>query len=106
MTTLVILGIPLGLSFQDVLIREQTRTQINQLIRQQTLTFSDKDIRSLTVERQRGKLLVDLEVSAAAGAISERQVGLVRDFLQTRMQRAITLNVTVIPTEQFSVPAE
>jgi uncharacterized hydrophobic protein (TIGR00271 family) len=105
-TALVILGIPLGLSFQNVVLQEQTRTQISRLIRQQTLTFSDKDIRSLSVQRQQGELLVDLEVSAAAGSISESQVNLVHDFLQSQMGREITLNVTVIPTEQFTSPAQ
>ncbi|PSB13803.1 TIGR00341 family protein [filamentous cyanobacterium CCP1] len=103
---LLILGIPLALSFQDVVIREQTRSQINQLIRQETLTFSDKDIRSLTVQRHQGQLLVDLEVSAPAGEISDRQVDLVREFLQNQTERAIALNVTVIPTEQFISPVE
>ncbi|GAB4378577.1 MAG: DUF389 domain-containing protein [Elainellaceae cyanobacterium] len=100
------LGIPLGFSFQDLVLRSQTRTQINRLIRQKTLTFSDKDIRSLTVDRQDGELLVEMEVSARPNSISERQVELVKNFLERNLGQSITLNVTVIPTEQFVAPSE
>jgi uncharacterized hydrophobic protein (TIGR00271 family) len=103
---LVVLGIPLGFSFQDVVIREHTRSQIAKLIRQETLTFSDKDIRRLDVQRDGRQLNIALEVSAPVGSISERQVMLVREFLQENIKRPLALSVTVIPTEQFTAPAE
>lgn len=103
---LVVLGFPLALSFQDLVIREQTRSEINTLIRRQTLTFSNKDIRGLTVQRDRDQLIIDLEVSAPEDSISERQVNLVREFLQRRLNRPIFLSVTVIPTEQFMSPPD
>jgi uncharacterized hydrophobic protein (TIGR00271 family) len=102
---LVVLGIPLGFSFQDVVIRERTRSQIIQLIRQETLTFSDADIRRLDIQRERGEIFVDLEVSGPEGTISERQVMLVREFLQEKTNQPITLNVRLIPVEQFTAPA-
>lgn len=103
---LCVLGIPLGLSFQDLVLRVQTRNEINRLIRKKTLTFSDRDIRSLAVQRQDGGLLVNMEVAAQPNTISARQVELVRLFLEESLNRPITLNVAIIPVERFVSPSE
>jgi hypothetical protein len=102
---LALLGIPLAFSFQDLVIREQTRTEINRLIRQETLTFSDRDIRQLSVQRTAEGLVVNLEVAAPAGSISETQVNLVQDFLERALARQIILNVIIIPVEILEAPA-
>jgi uncharacterized hydrophobic protein (TIGR00271 family) len=103
---LAILGIPLGLSFQDLVIREQTRGEINRLIREQSFTFSDTDIRRLTVNRNNGILIVDLEVAATEDSISENQINLVREFLQISLNRPVSLSVTIVPVQAFFAPAQ
>lgn len=100
--TLITLGIPLGFSFQDLVLKQRTRQEISTLIRNRTLTFANKDIRGLNVRRQSHGLLVDLEVVTEPGSISENQVSLVKKFLERAMDRPITLNVTVIPVERFN----
>lgn len=101
---LILLAIPLGVSFQDLLVKERIRAEINQLLRRKTLTFADRDIRSLNVYRRGRELVVDLEAVARPNTITERQVELVQDFLQNALGTTLTLNVQIIPVEQFTVP--
>ncbi|MGG6295522.1 DUF389 domain-containing protein [Leptolyngbya sp. AN02str] len=104
-TALILLGIPLAFSFQDLVLRERTRTEINRLIRRRTLTFADRSIRTLNVDRIGRELYVDLEVAAPPNTVTEKQVQLVQDFLQRQLDRPIYLNVTVVPVEIFVAPA-
>lgn len=106
MTALLLLGIPLGISFQDLAIQIRTRAEISRLIRTRTLTFSDKDIRNLTVQRQNDQLSVDLELTGFAGSVSARQVNLVREFLQQNLGQPVRLNVRLIPIEEFTSSPE
>lgn len=103
---LTILGIPLGLSLNNLILRDNVRRSIIFLISQETLTFSKADVRRVEVETQGDALIVNLEVAAAANSISENQVRLVRDFLEERLQKPISLNVQLIPLTQFTVPSE
>lgn len=103
---LTILGIPLGLSLNNLILRDNVRRSIIFLISQETLTFSKADVRRVEVEPQGDALIVNLEVAAAANSISENQVRLVRDFLEERLQKPISLNVQLIPLTQFTVPSE
>jgi uncharacterized membrane protein len=103
---LTILGIPLGFSLNNLVLRDNVRRSIISLIRQQTLTFSDTDIRQVQVQPQGEGLIVNLEVAAAANSISEKQVRLVRDFLEDKLHKPISLNVQIIPLTQFTVPSD
>jgi uncharacterized hydrophobic protein (TIGR00271 family) len=100
--SLVILAIPLGFSFQDLVVKQRIRDEIRQIIARQTLTFADRDIRRLQVYRQGDRLLVDLDVAARSGAISQKQVQLVQEFLQKQLGRPISLEVTLIPVEKLN----
>lgn len=104
-SALVVLGIPLALSFQNLILTERIRSEISTLLRRETLTFSDRDIRQLSVQRQRREVLVFLEVSAPAESITEVQVELVRKFLARSLAKEVVLDVTVIPAEKFKAPA-
>ncbi|WP_224409780.1 TIGR00341 family protein [Oscillatoria salina] len=103
---LTLLGLPLGFSLKTLLIKENVRRSISVLIRRQTLTFSDKDIRTIQVVPQGDELFVEVEVAAAFNSISERQVSLVRDFLEDELERPVNLQVKVIPVNYFEAPAD
>ncbi|MEC4984980.1 MAG: TIGR00341 family protein [Oscillatoria sp. PMC 1068.18] len=103
---ITVLGLPLGFSLKNLLIKENVRRSISVLIRRQTLTFSDKDIRTIQVVPQKDELFVEIEVAAASNAISERQVKLVRDFLEKELERPVNLQVKVIPVNYFEAPAD
>ncbi|PZO22950.1 MAG: TIGR00341 family protein [Leptolyngbya foveolarum] len=98
--TLVCLGIPLTLSFQDLSIKNQARMSVNEIIRKST-TFSESRIQTLSVQRDRDSLVVDLNVEARPGSISPEQIDSVRALIAEEIARPVKLNVSVIPIEQF-----
>ncbi|MEL6606230.1 MAG: TIGR00341 family protein [Cyanobacteria bacterium J06614_10] len=99
---LLLLTFPLGLSMKELIIEERARSYVGSLIRRQTETFSSTIIRKLRVNSEDRLLVVDLEVAAPVGSISENQVGLVREFLEEKLERPIELQVKVFPVEEFS----
>lgn len=103
--TLAFLGLPLGLSLNNLLLRENVRRTVSELIRNQTLTFSQTDIRAVRVQPQGNNLFVELEVATPWDSISEHQVDLVRDFLEQKLEASVDLNVQVIPVNVFRSPA-
>ncbi|HIK17997.1 MAG TPA: TIGR00341 family protein [Leptolyngbyaceae cyanobacterium M33_DOE_097] len=96
------LAIPLGFSFQDLIVKQRTRDEIRDLISRETVTFAERDIRRFNVQRQGQELLVEIEVATRPGAISERQVKLVQSFLEKRLGQPIRLEVTLIPSEKLT----
>lgn len=106
-STLVIalLGIPLGLSMRDLVIEERARSLVSTLVRRETETFKNTDIRQLRVRAYRDTLNVDLEVATTVDSISANQINLVHDFLEQKLERPINLNVSIFPVREFSVEA-
>ncbi len=106
-STLVIalLGIPLGLAMRDLVIEERARSLVSQLVRRETETFKDTDVRQLRIRTYRDILTVDLEVAATADSISANQISLVHTFLEQKLGRPINLNVSIFPVREFSVEA-
>lgn len=103
---LTLLGIPLGFSLNNLVLRDNVRRSILMLISRETLTFSKTDIRRVEVQPQGEALIVNLEVAAPENSISENQIRLVRDFLEERLQKPISLNVQIIPLIQFTAPSD
>ncbi len=104
-TTLVCLGIPLSLSFQDLVLQKRVNVTINDVVRRRALTFSEATIRSLNIQREGDTIVVDLDIEALPDSISAKQVSLVRDLLAKELDHLVTLNVNAIPIEQFSSSA-
>jgi uncharacterized hydrophobic protein (TIGR00271 family) len=102
---LSLLCLPLLFSLQNLLVRENVRRHVEDLIVSSTLTFSKTEVRQVQVRREGEILFVELEVAAPLGSISENQVNLVRDFLEKQLKRSISLNVQVIPLTEFKAPA-
>ena len=98
--TLVGLGIPLSLSFQDLAIKKQASNSVNDLIRQSE-TFSNSNIRSLSIQREEDRLVVDLNVEALPNSVSSKQINLVRDKLAQELGYPVELNASIVPIEQF-----
>lgn len=96
---LSILGLPLAYQMRNLLIRANVRSSVAILITRQTLTFSDKDLRTVNVQQVGEILLVELEVSAPLESVSENQVRLVREFLAQQLDRPVDLTVRLIPIQ-------
>ncbi|MGC1309203.1 MAG: TIGR00341 family protein [Phormidesmis sp.] len=98
-----VLGIPLGLSMRNLIVEERARSFVGSLVRNETETFRNTDIRKLTV-RSRGKMLtVDLEVAAPFDSISDDQIEQVHQFLERRLEKPVRLDVSVFPVKEFEV---
>lgn len=100
---LCLLGIPLGISMRDLIVEERARSLVGSLIRRESETFKNTDIRRLRVNAEGNILTVDLEVAAPTDSISEKQINLVHQLLEKRLARAIQLEVHVFPVREFSV---
>ena len=100
--SLIILALPLGFSLQTFLIEEKTRRHVEYLVYRRTITFSNSDIKRIKVQRDGERLLVDMEIAVPFDSLSENLVRLVRDFLLENLKKPLTLNVKVIPTQQYT----
>ena len=100
---IALLGIPLGLAMRDLIIEERARSFVSTLLRRESETFKDTDIRALRVRSQNNTLNVDLEVAATTNTISDNQINLVHTFLEQELERPINLNVSIFPVREFSV---
>jgi uncharacterized membrane protein len=95
------LGLPLGFGLKNLLIQQNVRRSVIELISNRTTTFSDTDIRSVVVKEKEDILFVDIEVATRLGSITPYQVNLVRDFLAQQLQQNVDLKVMVIPVEEL-----
>lgn len=102
--SILLLGLPLGFSLRELVIEAEAKNLVNLLIRRQTITFKESQIRSLRVEIQGELLTVQLEVAAPQKSITQTQVELVRDLLENRLDRPISLDVRILPIEEFTAP--
>ena len=99
---LAILALPLGLSLDTFLVKEQTRRQIEYLVYRQTNTFSRSDIQAIRVEQKEEKLIVDMEIAVPFNSLSQQQVQLVQKNLQDKLKKPVILNIKVIPTQEYT----
>ncbi len=99
----MLLIVPLGLSMRDLITEEKTRSLVTRLVREETDTFREGDIRSLRVDSRGDQLLVDLEVAAPENSITANQVNLVHQFLERELERSISLDVSIFPVEEYSI---
>ena len=99
--TMLGLGIPLSLSFQELVLKKQASTSVNRIVRQSS-PFSETNIRSLSVQREQDLVVVSLDIEALPDSISSYQVDRVRDQIAKEIDRPVTLNVDVVPIERLS----
>lgn len=100
--SLIILGLPLGLSLETFLVKEHTRRHIEYLLYRRTITFSNSDIKRIDVRRDGQRFVVDMEVAIPFDSLNANQVQLVQQFLQDNLNKPLTLNVRVIPTQIYT----
>jgi uncharacterized hydrophobic protein (TIGR00271 family) len=103
---LLLLGLPLGFSLQDLLIREQVYNAVWSIVHTKTLTFANSNVHKLTVTLQKTVLVVNLEVTAPANSISSKQIKQVQKLLQQELDRPVIFKVRVIPANEFEASPE
>ncbi|MBV6625706.1 MAG: DUF389 domain-containing protein [Rivularia sp. (in: Bacteria)] len=100
--SLIMLGLPLGLSLEKFLVKEHTRRSIEYLLFRQTDTFTSSNIRRVEVEQDGEKLLVYMEITAPLNYFSQKQIQLVQQILEDDLNKPLTLKVKVIPTQEYT----
>lgn len=103
---ILLLGLPLGWSLRNILIRQQLLKQINTLIARESITFANTEIQRLEVRPDLNSVSVELDVAAPLGTISQKQVKLVKKFLEKRLDQPVQLKVQIVPTEFFDESSE
>lgn len=98
---LLILGVPLGFSFRDLLLREQTRFQLSAIIQERAMDLGNAEIQSLSVQRQRQQLRVSLELTTDMQGISDQEAELIHRQMEDRLQRDVDLELSVTPIRRF-----
>jgi uncharacterized hydrophobic protein (TIGR00271 family) len=102
---LALLGLPLSLSLRELLIQENVRRTVSQLVRTQTSTFAETDINSIEVESHSDRLVVAMEIAAYRESISQAQIESVRDLLAKELQQPVELEVIIVPVNMLQAPA-
>lgn len=99
---LLILGIPLGISLNNLLVQANTRQQIWHLARHEMTPLDASELQSLKIFRkQDGTLEVDMHLVAPIDTISDTQVQQSQVFLEKELQRPINLTIQVTPVREF-----
>lgn len=104
LTILLILGIPLGWSLRNLILQNNVRYDVNQIVRHQLITFAQSDIRSIEVKPHQDVISIAMEVTAPPNSINRHQLTLVRDRLSQKLGKEVKLEVEIIPIETISIP--
>lgn len=101
---LLVLGIPLGLSLNNLLVQANMRQEIWYLTRNEMPVLANLEVQSLSVLRNRnGSLDVEMNIVAPMNTISEVQVQQSQAFLEEHLERQVNLTMQVTPMREFRV---
>ena len=103
-TMLIILGLPLGLSLKGLIVENNVRYNVNQIVRQEAKVFENSDIRSIEVTPQQDSILVEMEVAAAPNSLDRERLMSVKALLTEKLDKPVKLEVKAIPLETISLP--
>ncbi|MGB5975390.1 MAG: TIGR00341 family protein [Nodosilinea sp.] len=104
---MVAIGIPLGLSLNQLLDQSNSRERVSYIVRNE-LPFSDK-IRLQGINLRKDKdsrvLAITLDVVAPAGSITDGDIKQSQAILEDQLKQPIDLILRVIPVRVLTVPA-
>ena len=108
MSTIVmfVLGVPLTISMRDLIIKKNVTSQINGLIVDETKSFSDADVKSISVIPRKKYLQVAIEIAAPIDSISQADIERLRRSIVENVERNISLRVEVIPMRVLESPKD
>ena len=100
-----LLGVPLTFSMRELIIKKNVRHQIENFILDESETFTDTDVNTITVRPQKGYLKVYIEVAAPINSISQAEIEQVKNALSQLIGKEIYLDVEVIPMRRLVAPS-
>lgn len=101
--TLIILGLPLGLSLKSLILQNNLRYDINEIFLEEIASLSNDDIRSIVVKPDREYIFIDVEIAAEANSIEHYRLTKVRNILTDKLKQEIELKVKIIPIETIVI---
>lgn len=104
-TMLIVLGLPLGFSLRSLILQNNLRYSVDNLVRDKMETFSHSDVRSIKITPVADGVVVDLEVAAVSNSIDRQNLKTLRNRLARELEQEVELNVTIIPIEGISIPS-
>lgn len=96
-----ILGVPLTLSMRELIISENVRYKIFELVDNQIDTSPESEIQSIKVTPQQGYLEVRIELAASIESISQAKIDRARNLIAQEIGKPIDLRVEVTPIRVF-----
>ena len=104
MSILLLLGVPLSLSLRSLILQNNVRYNVNQIVRNQITTSSQSDIRSIEVKPHKDLISIEIEFAAAPNSINRSRLMAVRDLLTQKLDKQVELKVKVVPIENINLP--
>ncbi len=104
MSILLLLGVPLSLSLRSLILQNNVRYNVNQIVRNQITTSSQSDIRSIEVKPHKDIISIEMELAAAPNSINRARLMAVRDLLTQKLDKQVELKVKVVPIENINLP--
>lgn len=100
---LFILGLPLSLSLRNLIIQNNVRYSVNEIIRDRTTIFADSEIRSIEVKPQNNFMAIEMEVATPPNSISRQQLAEVRQQLINKLNKPVQFKVKMIPVDIIDI---
>lgn len=94
-----ILGVPLTFSMRELIIEQNVRYQILDLVTDKIDTFARSDIRSISVTPRQNYVEVDIEIVASVDSISQAQIDSAKKIIAQNIGKPVDLRVEIIPSQ-------
>ena len=101
---LVVLGIPLGWSLRGLIVENNVRYSVNQIVRNEVAAFNNSDIRLIEVSPSQEPILVEIEVAAEPNSLNRDRLSQVKQSLTEQLDKPVKLEVKVVPLETITLP--
>ncbi|MBE9135991.1 DUF389 domain-containing protein [Nodosilinea sp. LEGE 07088] len=102
---MVVIGIPLGLSLNQLLVQSNSRERVSYLVRNELPLPEEARLQTFNLVESDGVLTINLELVAPANSITPAVVRQSQALLEEELKQPVELNLRVIPMAEFSAPA-
>ena len=98
-TTLLILGLPLGWSLKSLIVQNNVRHEVNEIFRDRISDLSNSDIRAIAIENYSDKISLEITIAATPGSLQRQRLIEIQNILSQELDKDIDLEVKLIPIE-------
>lgn len=102
---LLVLGIPLGLSLNNLLVQSNARQRVGLLIRNELPLSQRVELQDIDLQQYDDVLQITLEFAAPPNTITADDVRQAQTFLEERLKQPVALTLRAIPIQEFVLPA-